>query len=372
MIALAVTALLIAALPAMLFLANVRVFLPPPPTVESSSHRPSISVLIPARNEAAGIRASVSAVLASEGCDVEVVVLDDQSSDTTRSIVTAMAAMDSRVRCIDGAPPPTLWNGKQYACYQLASVAVHPVIVFLDADVRLATDALTRLASYRAAHQVDLLSAFPHQETGTWLEKWLIPMMHYLLLGYLPFARMRSTRDPSLAAGCGQLFLTTSGAYRLAGTHESIAGSRHDGIKLPRAYRAAGLVTDVVDGTALAECRMYTSAGQVVRGLLKNANEGIAQPRLIGLFTVLLIGGSVLPILVLIAAILLGQPLAAIVAAAGVILGHLPRGLAAIRFRQPLAGVIFHSLAVTVFVMLQWVSLTLNLLGQQIAWRGRK
>ena len=230
---------------------------------------------------------------------MEVVVLDDNSSDATAEIVKRIAQADERVRYFRGSPLPCGWNGKQHACKQLAELARHDRLVFLDADVRLRPDALKRLTDRQDESGVALLSGFPHQETGTMLERWIIPLMHFILLGFLPLRRMRSSRQPAYAAGCGQLFMTRKMDYERAGTHEAIRASRHDGLKLPRAYRQAGLSTDVVDAAKLAECRMYRSAAEVVRGVLKNAIEGIANPRLIVPFSLLLLGGSVLPVVTL-------------------------------------------------------------------------
>ena len=83
------------------------------------------------------------------------------------------------------------------------------------------------------------------------------------------------------------------------GGHSAIRDSRHDGIQLPRVYRRAGHWTDIFDATDIARCRMYTSAQQVCNGLLKNATEGIANARLIVPFSILLVGGSVLPVALL-------------------------------------------------------------------------
>ncbi len=231
---------------------------------------------------------------------------------------------------------------------------------------------LRRLVDYQQSSQVALLSAFPHQETGTVLEKWLVPMMHVILLGYLPLRRMRENDDAAFAAGCGQLFMTTREAYHAAGTHEAIKQSRHDGLKLPRAYRMAGLKTDVVDGTDLASCRMYDSARQVIQGLLKNAHEGIANARLIVPFSVLLLGAAVLPLITLIASIRSGSLLCGLLSLIGVVLGHLPRAVGAVKFRQSFLGVLFHSVATSIFVALQWVALWMQATGRSVAWRGRR
>ena len=90
---------------------------------------------------------------------------------------------------------------------------------------------------------------------------------------------MRSSLQPGLGVGCGQWFMTSRDAYEKVGGHAAVKASLHDGIKLPRAYRAAGMMTDVCDATDLAVCRMYRSAGQVWNGLAKNAREGMAIDR---------------------------------------------------------------------------------------------
>ncbi len=127
---------------------------------------------------------------------------------TTRPRLSSeIAESDSRVRYVPGAVLPSGWNGKQYACKQLADAASHERLLFLDADVRLQPEALATLLAHQDATDVALLSAFPHQETGTVLEKLIIPMMHFILLGFLPLARMRASTHPAYAAGCGQLFL---------------------------------------------------------------------------------------------------------------------------------------------------------------------
>ena len=368
---LSIISFVLALIPAAMFFKNLPLFQLSDEATDQVDCSMDVSVLIPARDEEAGIQASIRAVLGSENVNVEVIVLDDHSTDDTAQIVQSIAANDSRVKYLLGKELPSGWNGKQHACWQLADAASHERLVFLDADVRLKPMALRRLTRYQDSNAAALLSAFPHQETGTVLEKLVIPMMHFILLGYLPFTRMRGNSDPAFASGCGQLFMTRKRDYHQAGTHEAIAASRHDGLKLPKAYRLADLTTDVVDGTGLAECRMYDSAPAVIRGVLKNATEGIANPRLIVVFTVLLIGSSVLPLLVFIASTITGQWLPQVVAAIALLLGHTPRALAAIHFRQSWLGVIFHSVATSLFVSLQWIALVMHFTGKQISWRGR-
>jgi hypothetical protein len=249
--------------------------------------------------------------------------------------------------------------------------------LFLDADVRLAPDALTRIVSEQRLRQAPLISGFPRQETVTWSEQLLIPLMHYVLLGFLPVDQMRSSNKPSFAAGCGQLFFAERDTYFQVGGHSAIASSRHDGIKLPKAYRDAGWKTDIFDATDLASCRMYQSLPQVIRGLLKNASEGIANPRLIGPFSVLLLGGSVLPVLLLLLSLWRlnsgrgdgGLTVGILVLAT--LLSWYPRVACAIRFQQPWLGVLLHPVSVLWFTLLQWIALVMQYLRIRTAWRGR-
>ena len=371
---LTVAALLLAAIPALLTLFNLKVFLP-----ASEQGRvfeePAVSVMVPARNEAAAIEPCVRAILASRDVDLEVVVLDDASTDGTDAIVRQLAEQDARVRLIRGRPLPSGWCGKQHACAQLAEAATHETWVFLDTDVLLSTDAVRRCVAFLDASQASLVSGFPRQMTGSFLEWLLLPLIHFVLLGFLPIARSRMDNSPGLAAGCGQLFITRRGDYLRAGGHTAIRASLHDGIKLPRAFRRAGLRTDIFDATDIASCRMYTRSLDVWKGLSKNATEGIGSPATIVPFTILLAGGQMLPWVLVAWGLATGwQGWPAWTVAAAVIavaLSSLPRILAAGRFRQSVTSALAHPLGILVFLAIQWVALGRRLLGLQTSWRGR-
>ncbi len=367
MIVLAAVALALAALPAALFWINLRLYRPPP---TSPNTGPAVSVLIPARNEERSIRAAVESVLASRAVAVEVVVLDDRSEDGTAKIVEDLAARDNRVRLLHGPPLPPGWCGKQHACATLAAAARHPLLAFLDADVRLAPDGLARMAAFLQASGADLVSGIPRQETGTFLERLVIPLIHFVLLGFLPLWRMRRRRHPAYAAGCGQLFLARRAAYERAGGHGAIRASLHDGITLPRAFRRAGLKTDLCDATEVATCRMYRRAAELWHGLAKNATEGLGHPRMIVPATLLLLGGGVLPLGLALDAPWL-PPAAAALALAATVLLYSPRLAGMRRFRQSPLGAGLHPLGVTVLVAIQWYALLRALLGRPAAWKGR-
>jgi hypothetical protein len=371
-LALAITSLVLALVPAVLFFRNLRLYAPPPLPAEPADPPPAVSLLIPARNEEAGIRATVEAALSSEGVDLEILVLDDHSEDATAKIVADVAERDARARLESAPPLPDGWCGKQHACWALAGLASHPILAFLDADVRLAPQGLSRAVAFLESSQADLISGVPRQETGTLLEKLLIPLIHFILLGFLPMGRMRTSRHPAYGAGCGQLFLARRDAYDRAGGHAAIRETLHDGIRMPRAFRSAGLATDLFDATDMATCRMYRSAKDVCSGLAKNAVEGLAAPKTILPITVLLFGGQVAPVLLcILGAASLISPMALALAVLAAVVSYAPRLSAARRFRQSILGSLLHPLSICLFLAIQWYALVRWLVGKPAAWKGR-
>jgi hypothetical protein len=371
-------AFVFAALPAVLWLWNMLIYREPLADTCSMMGNcvlpGGVSVLIPARNEERVIAASIASLLASRGVQFEIVVLDDGSTDRTAEIVAGFAAQDPRVRLEYSPALPNGWNGKQHACYTLAGMARSNVLCFLDADVRLAPEALAAMSAFLERSCSDLVSGFPRQETETFLEVLLLPLIHFVLLSYLPLAGMRSSPAPSFAVGCGQFLMARRDAYRKCGGHAEIRTTMHDGLLLPSLFRRHGFRTDIADLTHLATCRMYHNAADVWRGLAKNATEGMAAPARILPFTILLFCGQILPLLLAISLVVspasyTGRAQSFILAALAA--SFLPRLYSVWKYRQPLLSALLHPLGVAILLVLQWYALIRKLAGQQVTWKER-
>jgi hypothetical protein len=359
--------LALAALPAGLGLANLLILRPP----RRAEADPGIlvSILIPARNEARNIGPAVDAACASVGAAVEIVVMDDGSSDGTAGVVRRHAGADPRVRLLTAPPLPSGWAGKSHACQLLAEAAKGSHLLFIDADVRVGSHAAAALAMHARRTGADLVSGVPRQATRSLGELLTVPMINFLLLAYLPIGRMRATSQPALGAACGQLLLVESDAYRTIGGHRSIRAHIHDALMLVRRFRAAGRRTDLVDGASLASCRMYDGFAAAWAGFLKNAHEGMAKPAALPVWTVLLGGGHVLPSVLVALAAAGASPLCPPLAALALSLGL--RAAITRRARESWWSVPLHPLTVAVGLAIQWTALLRARRGRPAAWKGR-
>jgi hypothetical protein len=320
-----------------------------------------VSILVPARNEEANIATCIRHALASRGVAVEVVVMDDGSTDRTAGIVREIAASDPRVRLETCPPLPPGWTGKVHACARLAETAKGTHLLFIDADVRLEPDAAATMAGHAARTGAAMVTGVPRQEIGSLGEAVTVPMINFLLFCYLPGGGRAFTKRPDMAAGCGQLMMIERTAYDASGGHTAIRGLLHDALQLSRRMRAAGFATEVVEGAPLATCRMYKGFAESWAGFIKNAREGMATPVGLPIWTVMLAGAFLWPIA------LLPEAWAFLALALGLAL----RTAVTLRVREPWWTIPLHPLAVLVALAIQWTALVRGLMGKPAGWKGR-
>ena len=193
-----------------------------------------VSVLIPARNEENNIANCLNNILQQDYENFEIFVLDDQSTDRTKEIVKSFSQKHSCVFYVDGEPLPPNWTGKNWACHQLSKKAKGKYLLFVDADVELAKNALSSALKILFAKQVKMLSVFPTQKIKT-LGEWLIvPLMNWLLLSFLPLKQVYASANISLIAANGQFMLWERETYFDIGGHKQVANAVVEDMELAR------------------------------------------------------------------------------------------------------------------------------------------
>ncbi|OLF18175.1 glycosyltransferase [Actinophytocola xanthii] len=258
-------------------LLNARLVRRPPPDPPECRER--VSVLLPARDEAHRIAPTVRSLLDQQRVpDLEVVVLDDGSTDGTADVVRAVAGGDPRLRVVTGAPPPPGLPGKPHACARLAREARGEVLVFVDADVVLAPHAVAAAVALLREHGLDAVSPFPRQLADDLPTRLVQPLLQWSWLVFLPLRLAERSPRPSLTAANGQFLVVTATALARAGGFAAVASAVLDDIALMRAVKRSGGRGVVADGSAVAACRMYQGWGEVRRGYEKSLWSATGSP----------------------------------------------------------------------------------------------
>lgn len=272
----------------------------------------SISIVIPARDEALRIGPLLEA-LARTGPSVrEIIVVDDRSKDGTRAIVKGFAATDQRIRLVKGAKRAKGWVGKQHALQQGLALAAAPWTLCLDADARpdpALPDALLAAAETRG---YDALTAGPRFAVDTVGETILHPALLATLVyrfGPPTIAPVKSVRT----VANGQCLLVPTTRFRLAGGWEPVAANMTEDVALARHLVRSGWNLGLVDAAPLLVVDMHASAGEAWREWGRSlALPGVASGTEQVLDVITLTLTMALPIPLVIAALWMGSPLLAI------------------------------------------------------------
>lgn len=218
-----------------------------------------ISVLMPARNEAHRIAPGIRSLVAQEGVEeLEILVLDDNSTDGTSEVVLAAAGGDPRVRILHGRSLPDGWRGKPHACAQLGEAATGSVLAFVDADVEFAPHAMAASVALLRERHLDWISPFPRQVAVTWSERLMQPLTAWVRLGMVDMRHAEDSHEHGALLANGQFLVIDAKAYRRAGGHEAIKDGLVDDVYLAAALKISGSRGVAVEGSGLAACRMYT------------------------------------------------------------------------------------------------------------------
>ncbi|MGA7686806.1 MAG: glycosyltransferase [Terriglobales bacterium] len=231
----------------------------------SGSANPEVSIIVPARNEEANLGDCLRSLASQTGVSYEVVVVDDGSTDRTRTIAESFEG----VRVIEAPPLPPGWTGKNNAVVAGAAAARGSWLLFTDADTVHVAGSLARAMAEAQEHGVDMLSYSPEQIAVTFWEMAVLPVVFAELAREYP-PRVVSDAASPIAAANGQYILIRREAYEAVGGHRAIAESLLEDVALARAVKGAGLKIRFRYAADAVRTRMYRNFRQLREGWTKN------------------------------------------------------------------------------------------------------
>ena len=337
----------------------------PPTTVRDAL--PTVSVIIAARNEEQDLPATLDDLLVQDYPGLEIIVVEDGSTDRTGAVIDARAPA---VRRVDPPPLPDGWVGKSWACWNGARAATGEWFLFMDADVRTHPTAVRTTMEWALREHADLTTIAPQVEMRTFWERLVLPFYIQVVLTYFRTPHVNRPGSKTAMAN-GQYWLTTRTTYEAMGGHEAIRSIVLEDVAIARRYRAAGRAIRVAWAPRLAETRMYRNRKEMFEGLLKNIHgTEFSAARLVGSIAGL-IGLFLLPLGLLPLGLLTGSLALTVM---GGILYFALFGKHVVFARavgsRAVYGLLF-PIAVAYYVVLVATSLGRGLRGKPVAWKGR-
>ena len=325
---------------------------------------PLLSVVIPARDEERAIGRTVRAMLAQTYPNLEIVVVDDRSTDGTSAVLASIT--DPRLVVVHASEdPPAGWLGKPWALHQGSVRATGELLLFVDADVLYEPEAIAAAVAQLEERELPMLALFPHFEMHGFWEHIVIPNLAVFAFSMLPVWLTNRTRIPVLAVGGGPGNLVRREEYFAAGGHEALRDAVVDDVGLARLMRRKGHRTEVVRAEELISVRMYHGLREIVQGFTKNAFPVINRNYFAGV--VFLFGAIVFHILPYVLACTgdrIWLAIVALITAVRILI------FMALRYRLDNA-VLGHPLMIGTWCFILLRSIWFTGIRRQLHWRGR-
>ena len=238
--------------------------------MERVESKPLVSILIPARNEAHNLPRSLPAAAAQAYPDLEVLVLDDRSTDETVEVTKSIQVRFDGIQLVRGEPLPRGWLGKNWACWQLAEKARGDLLLFVDADVVLEPDAVERAVALLMSRRLGMLSVLPRLLAGSWFERRVMPIIAWGSLALVPEPFLRWMPTSAAVVAIGQFMLFSRPAYTASGGHRSVRDQVTEDFPLARAVKSSGHSIGFATARRHAACRMYPDGAALWNGLTRS------------------------------------------------------------------------------------------------------
>ncbi|TCD21027.1 glycosyltransferase family 2 protein [Pedobacter psychrodurus] len=321
-----------------------------------------VSILIPARNEAADILELLVSIKNQDYTNYEVIVLDDNSEDNTFEVVEKFCLANSQFKVVSGEELPQNWLGKNYACHQLSELATGKYLLFIDADESIKRGLINSLINRMEIGNLALLSVFTNQtikSIGEWLT---VPLMHFILLNLLPLRLVKLSKNPAFAGASGQCMFFNANNYKENHWHERVKHQVVEDVEIMKLVKQEKFNAEALLANGLIYCRMYKNLGESLNGFSKNLLAGFGNNIIILLLYQLLvtIGPVILILNFNVASLVL--PLTLIVLSR-IMISYLSG-------QNVLVNLILHPLQMLFFLIISFISIKKHIFKTS-TWKGR-
>ena len=341
---------------------------------KSPEPAPLISVLIPARDEEENIATCLESLQKQDYPNFEILVLDDNSSDNTATIVEQTVAKDSRIQLLRGTPLPEDWAGKPFACYQLAKQARGSWLLFVDADTTHAPYMLRSTLAQALRLNSSLLSGFPRQLATSLPQKIAVPVLYFIILSWLPLWWLQRSREPKPSLAIGQFLLFPREEYWRIGGHEAVKSRILEDVWLGVEISRSGGRQVAVDLSPAVSCNMYHNVGAMWEGFIKWVYSVLAlSPPALAMMMVAAYFFFLLPFYSLwrelFVVVAPSSLRAVIISQVAMIL--LMRWLVDNRFKEPVISVFLHPVGLSFLFLASFCAVFRRAAGAGVRWKER-
>jgi chlorobactene glucosyltransferase len=226
---------------------------------------PLVTAILPAKDEATNLGGCLESICRQTYPNLQVLVVDDRSTDETGAIAREHAARDSRIRVLSIVHLPPGWTGKTHAMQHAAQYARGSWLWFIDADTVHAPESLAALMQSARSNRASLVSVLPELRCESFWEQVVQPLAGITLMQSFPLHRVHDVRS-RLAFANGQCILIERSVYEAAGGHAAVRDRFVEDIALAARVKARGVPIRVEVARGVITCRMYASFGQLVHG----------------------------------------------------------------------------------------------------------
>lgn len=231
-----------------------------------------IGVVVPLRNESENVEALIATLSAQIG-PFHFYLLDDNSEDLTLELLKSLTQEDPRFTLVIGKPLAHGWIGKTWALQQLYEHSHEEIIISLDADVRLSKGALNFAVTGLNDFNLDFISPYPQQIAVSWGERLVQPLLQWSWLTTVPLRLAESFGRPSMAVANGQFFLVRRAALMKIDGYQRVKDAVIDDLHLARQLISSGATGTVVNGSKIAQTRMYSQWSEIKSGYGKSLHK---------------------------------------------------------------------------------------------------